>query len=242
MFMLFPGVVTPFWTTNPQDEFHLFSKNVWGLFLLSFASVFEVILVLACVPMAILLPGSISILAFILGQAAIHIICLPMQGPSKVRSKTPTDPETIAKHELLAGERWFFLNGCCVSGHNLQQNVDLLAETFGRPIFAIHNRTYGVLGDLFECILQRAFNLFTEESRVCYEYIKSYCTDPHVKKVVLIAHSQGCIMASQILDQLYVDLPAQAVSKLEVMTLQLIFFQVLTKKGLYIWQCSLSFQ
>ena len=105
---------------------------------------------------------------------------------------------------------------CCVSGHNLQQNVDVLSETFGRPIFAIHNRTYGVLGDLFECITQRAFSLFSEETRISYEYVKAYCMDPEVKKVVLIAHSQGCIMASQILDQMYVDLPNEAVSKLEV--------------------------
>ena len=92
----------------------------------------------------------------------------------------------------------------------------MLSETFGRPIFAIHNRTYGVLGDLFECIIQRSFNLFTEETRVCYEYIKAYLTDADVKKVVLIAHSQGCIMAAQVLDNLYVDLPTEAISKLEV--------------------------
>lgn len=148
-----------------------------------------------------------------------------MQGPPKIWSKRPTDPELIAKYERNAGERWFFLNGCCVSGHNVQQNADVLAETFGRPIFAVHNRTYGVLGDLFECILQSSFDLFTEETRVCYEYVKAYCSDPAVKKVVLIAHSQGCIMASQILDQLYVDLPAEAVSKLEVR----FTFQLLTK-------------
>jgi hypothetical protein len=216
MFTLFPGVLMPFWTTNTQDEMYLWGPNLLGMFLLSFASMFEVVLILLCIPMFLLLPGPVSVMLFISGQLLIHIICLPIQGPSKVWSKTPTDPEVIAKHEALAGERWFFLNGCCVSGYNLQQNVDLLSETFGRPIFAIHNRTYGVLGDLFECIMQRSFDLFTEETRVCYEYVKAYCTDPDVKKVMLIAHSQGCIMASQILDQLYVDLPAQAVAKLEV--------------------------
>jgi hypothetical protein len=217
MFTLFPGVITPFWSDNPQDEFYMGSlTNVFGVCLLSFASIFGVLLIIFCVPLFMFLPGPVSVVIFVLGQAAIHIICYPMQGPSRVWSKAPTDPDTIAKHERCSKERWFFLNGCCVSGYNLQQNVDLLSETFGRPIFAIHNRTYGVLGDLFECIIQRSFNLFTEETRVCYEYIKAYCTDPDVKKVVLIAHSQGCIMASQILDQLYVDLPAAAVSKLEV--------------------------
>lgn len=217
MFTLFPGVITPLWTSNPQDEFYLgWSPNLLGMFLLSFASTFEVVLLILTVPLFIILPSPIAILLFAFGQFLIHVICFPMQGPSKVWSETPTDPEVIAKYERVAGERWFFLNGCCVSGHNVQQNVNVLAETFGRPIFAIHNRTYGVLGDLFECIMQRAFNLFTEETRVCYEYMKAYCADPDVKKVVMIAHSQGCIMASQILDQLYVDLPAESVAKLEV--------------------------
>ena len=207
----------PLCITNPRDEFYLgWGPNLLGLALLSIASVLEVFVVVLCIPMFLFLPGPVSVFLFACGQLLIHIICFPMQGPSKIWSKTPTDPEIIAKHERVAGERWFFLNGCCVSGHNVQQNVDVLAEAVGRPIFAIHNRTYGVLGDLFECILQRSFDLFTEETRVCYEYIKAYCADPDVKKVVMIAHSQGCIMASQILDQLYVDLPAEAVGKLEV--------------------------
>jgi hypothetical protein len=223
MLTLFPGVITPVWTRNPQDEFYVgWGPNVFGLALLSFASVFEVVLLVLCVPMFLLLPGPVSVTLFLSGQFGIHLICYPMQGPSKVWSKTPTDPKIIEQHDRLAGERWFFLNGCCVSGHNLQQNVDVLSETFGRPIFAIHNRTYGVLGDLFECIVQRSFDLFTEETRVSYEYIKAYCADPQVKKVVLIAHSQGCIMASQILDQLYVDLPSESVAKLEVKVLSYI--------------------
>ncbi|TID22450.1 hypothetical protein E6O75_ATG11244 [Venturia nashicola] len=219
MFALFPGVITPFRTSNPQDEFYLgWGPNLMGLFLLSFASVFEVVLLLICVPMFLCLPGPVSVILFFCGQVAIHLICFPMQGSSKIWSKTPTDPRIIKQHDRLSEERWFFLNGCCVSGHNVQQNVDVLSETFGRPIFAIHNRTYGVLGDLFECILQRAFDVFTEETRVCYEYIKSYCVEPDIKKVVVIAHSQGGIMAAQILDQLYVDLPADAIAKVEVYT------------------------
>jgi hypothetical protein len=216
MFTLFPGVILPFWTSNPQDEFYLGGSNLFGLALLSFASVFEVVILFLSIPVFLFLPGPVSLLVFAGGQVVLHIICYALQGPSKVWSKAPTDPEMIRKYKRNAAERWFFLNGCCVSGHNVQQNVDVLAETFGRPIFAIHNRTYGALGDLFECILQRSFDLFTEETRVCYEYVKAYCTDPNVKKVILVAHSQGCIMASQILDQLYVDLPVEAVAKLEV--------------------------
>jgi hypothetical protein len=218
MFGLFPGVINPIFTTNPQHEFYPWGPNLLGLFLLTIASVLEVVVLLAVIPMFLILPGPVSICIFILGQLAIHAVCWPMQGPSRVYSKPPTDPRRIAMHQQFSNERWFFLNGCCVSGHNVQMNVDVLSETFGRPVFGIHNRTYGVLGDLFECIMQRAFDLFTEETRVCYEYMKAYCTDPKVTKVMMIAHSHGCIMASQILDQLYVDLPTDAVKKLEVYT------------------------
>lgn len=215
-----------------------------GLFLLSFASVFEVVLLLVCVPLFLFLPGPVSVLLFFCGQVAIHLICFPMQGPSKIWSKPPADPKISKQHDRLSGERWFFLNGCCVSGHNVQQNVDVLSETFGRPIFAIHNRTYGVLGDLFECILQRAFDLFTEETRVCYEYVKSYCANPEVKKVVMIAHSQGCIMAAQILDQLYVDLPADAIAKIEVRFPSSLGIYCTSDSftGVHIWKRSISFQ
>jgi hypothetical protein len=217
MFRLFLGVMTPFSSSNPRDEFYAGSRaDLLDLLLLAFATVYGILLFLFCVPLFVLLPGPVSVILYIVGRFLLRLICLPLQGPSKVWSKTPTDPKVLAKYARVSGERWFFLNGCCVSGRNLQKNVDVLSETFGRPIFAIHNRTYGVLGDLFECIVQRSLGLVTEETRVCYEFVKAYCIDPNVKKVVMIAHSQGCIMASQILDQLYVDLPADSVAKLEV--------------------------
>lgn len=112
MFTLFPGVILPLWTSNPQDEFYLGLHNSVGLILLCVASVSEAILLVCCVPMFLLLPGPVSIILFICGQIFIHLVCWPMQGPSKVWSKTPTNPEVVAKYERVKGERWFFLNGC----------------------------------------------------------------------------------------------------------------------------------
>jgi hypothetical protein len=48
MFTLIPGVILPVWTSIPQDEFYLgWGPNLFGLVLLSFASVFEVILLVS---------------------------------------------------------------------------------------------------------------------------------------------------------------------------------------------------
>lgn len=50
--------------------------------------------------------------------------------------------------------------------------------------------------------------------RIAYDYVKACLLDPTVTKIVLIAHSQGGIIASMVMDGLFADLPAGAMSKL----------------------------
>lgn len=54
--------------------------------------------------------------------------------------------------------------------------------------------------------------------RVTYSYVKATLLDPTVNKVVIIAHSQGGIIISLVLDQLFTEMPANAMSKLEIYT------------------------
>jgi len=50
--------------------------------------------------------------------------------------------------------------------------------------------------------------------RVAYDYIKACLLDPTVTKIVLVAHSQGGIIASMVMDGLFADLPADIMWKL----------------------------
>lgn len=54
--------------------------------------------------------------------------------------------------------------------------------------------------------------------RVTYSYVKATLVDPTVSKVVLIGHSQGGIIISLVIDQLFTELPASCMSKLEIYT------------------------
>ena len=218
MLNLFPTIFLPFWTTDPRDEFYLTGPNVFGLMALSIASVIPILLLLVALPAFVFLPGFACVLVIAGGTLFIRTVCKPFEGPCLVTSEPPTDEAIIARHHLLNSERWIFLNGCCVTGHALQQNLNLLSETFGRPVQGVHNETWGLLGDIVECIIQRAFGFYSTETRIAYEYVKAYCLDPQVKKIVLIGHSQGGIMASQVLDELFMDLPSELVAKLEVYT------------------------
>lgn len=54
--------------------------------------------------------------------------------------------------------------------------------------------------------------------RVTHSYVKATLLDPTVSKVVLIGHSQGGIIISLVLDQLFTELPVNCLSKLEIYT------------------------
>ena len=53
---------------------------------------------------------------------------------------------------------------------------------------------------------------------MAHSYVKATLVDPTVDKVVLIGHSQGGLIVSLVLDQLFSELPSECMSKLEIYT------------------------
>jgi len=94
----------------------------------------------------------------------------------------------------------------------------MISTIFRRPVTGVHNRTYGLIFDLFECLVQRDFSYMTDDIRVACNKIKETLLDEEVDRVVLIAHSQGGIIISAAVDALCADLPPAAFEKLEVYT------------------------
>ena len=93
-----------------------------------------------------------------------------------------------------------------------------LARTFKRPILGIHNPTFGILFDVIECCLQRTWSYPTLDIRDASAQIVQLLQDPEVKKVVLIAHSQGAIEAGMALDWCFATIGHKELAKLEVYT------------------------
>ncbi|KAF2086615.1 hypothetical protein K490DRAFT_43991 [Saccharata proteae CBS 121410] len=101
---------------------------------------------------------------------------------------------------------------------SLQLTCDRLAATFKRPVTGIHNRSFGMIADVIECIIQRCFAYMTTDVRCCFEVLKLAVLDPEVEKVVAIAHSQGGIVISLTLDRMFAELPTAALNKMEIYT------------------------
>ncbi|PGH13713.1 hypothetical protein AJ80_06218 [Polytolypa hystricis UAMH7299] len=213
---LLPNLWRPYPSNLKSDELSLEPYNFWYLVALALISVVQAVLFLIGLVAFILLPGFISIPVCIAAAGLVWIVCRPIQGPAIVYSNLDgKEPDNFRKRD---DERWVFINGILDGNRGLQRNCNRLALLFGRPIVGIHNPTYGLLGDLIECIVQRAFSYNTFVVRFAYDYIKQCLTDPTARKVVLICHSQGGIITSMVLDLLFADLPIENVSKLEVYT------------------------
>ncbi|KAI8601824.1 hypothetical protein EDD21DRAFT_321156 [Dissophora ornata] len=115
-------------------------------------------------------------------------------------------------------EIWLYVNGICCDQSWLGMNCEMLARIFGRRIIGVYNPTLGPVLDLVDCIYQRCFTQGMEDFRQLYKTTIRELLRPEISKVVLIAHSQGGIIASQVIDRLLVAEDEQTVRKLEVYT------------------------
>jgi hypothetical protein len=99
--------------------------------------------------------------------------------------------------------------------------VDLIHRIFRRPVHAIPNRTYGMIFDLIECVVQRCFSYSTQDTRFVYKKLGEYLDpkiSPEISKLVVIAHSQGGIILSNVVDMLLADIPLENLRKMEIYT------------------------
>lgn len=211
-------ILWPPFTNRRVDELYLFDWTVFALAWFGLWSVVQAPFILIILAVLIIVVIVVGILTW------VHwfIFWRIFQGP--LLQVYPRNlPPSVTPTSQIGKERWVYINGVATGQTILHQNLELLSKTFGtvteyRPILGINNRTYGFLGDIIECILQRSFGFQTSETRLAAPILKDYLQNDDINRVILIAHSQGGILASHILDSLYTNLAGPDLRKLEVYT------------------------
>ncbi|KAL9100758.1 MAG: hypothetical protein Q9163_003907 [Psora crenata] len=211
-----PWIFLPLQTSNPDAELYPSGDSPKEMALQALLLLYEVALLIMFIPALVILPGSVFLILAGVSTAIVYLIAWPMDGSSITRSRM--DGTTRATAEQHRDERWLFVNGCATGHGGLQANVDRISHTFGRAVIGVQNKTYGLVADVLECLIQRVFAYKTTDVRVAYEQVKAVLCDPTVSKVVLIGHSQGGIIISLVVDQLFDQLPSSTMSKLEIYT------------------------
>lgn len=71
---------------------------------------------------------------------------------------------------------------------------------------------------MLECLVQRCLRYSSLDVRTAYQTIEPELFSPQIGKVVIIAHSQGGILTSLVLDRMLAELPRSYLGKLEIYT------------------------
>jgi hypothetical protein len=105
-------------------------------------------------------------------------------------------------------ERWFYINGIGTNGVVARMNSQYLAELFHRPMTVIQNSTNSLAIDLTACVVGKGLKTnpninneysMTEPAVKATSAILDALNAPQTKKVVVIAHSEGTIILSNVL-------------------------------------------
>jgi len=108
-------------------------------------------------------------------------------------------PDHNGNYTTFPEEAWFFVNGIMTNDAVAQVNAALLAELFHRPITLIQNSTSSLLTDLLQCALDKEGWRITESVTKALPAIYDALKDDQKERVVVIAHSQGTIIAAAML-------------------------------------------
>ena len=105
-------------------------------------------------------------------------------------------------------ERWFFINGVATNRAVAEMNAALLSRIFGRSFTVIQNSTNSLALDLAQCVIGKEYktrpNLnsmgtMTEPALKATLAVLAALNQEEVRKVVVVAHSQGTIIMANAL-------------------------------------------
>ncbi|KAF2682562.1 hypothetical protein K458DRAFT_306664 [Lentithecium fluviatile CBS 122367] len=196
------------------DELYPSFPNILALTLHGFLILLQTVF-LVSLPALVLVPVWSAALYMTAVLGVNWAVCRVLNGKETV---VQSSVELGREGEGHESEEWIYLNGVSIGHHWLHSNANRLAFTFRRPVTAVHNRTWGIIFDLLQCIIERNFCYATSDIRRSYAVVKKALLHTEKNKVVLILHSQGGIEGGLILDWLLSELPFDTLHKLEIYT------------------------
>jgi hypothetical protein len=152
---------------------------------------------------------------------------------AKLEMNTSLDADTasdIVKSDVEGAdfqkgkEEWLFINGIAGEAFWVKAACNRIAEVFQREVTGVFNRSEGLLWDMLECagdqnMAGEGSSLVdsTESSRKARSTLKDKLQAASAEQVVVIAHSQGCLLLRSVLQELQKD-EAGLLQKLRVFT------------------------
>ncbi|KAL4879428.1 hypothetical protein BJY04DRAFT_96062 [Aspergillus karnatakaensis] len=213
-----PGLLFPFSSYQRQnlDELAPTPRNMGNAALQIVLSLLQIVFLVSIPVLFICMIPALWIGIYMVGVVWVNkqtCRVLVNRGSSVLVSNYPELDAPEHRHE-----HWIFINGIATGQKWLQMNIDRLGLTFGRKVTGVQNPTAGLVFDIIQCMIQRAFSYPTDDVRKAYSVIRAALLNSKHTKVVLILHSQGGIEGGLIADWLLDEIPQDLLRKLEIYT------------------------
>ena len=117
-------------------------------------------------------------------------------------------PDVYGGFSSFPDEHWFFINGIATNEDVAIFNAAYIAQLFHRPVTVVQNATNSWPVDLFECAIGKGFKddpdsadrkTMTEPAWRAAAAILEALNAGQTRRVIVIAHSQGTIIAANVL-------------------------------------------
>lgn len=113
-------------------------------------------------------------------------------------------PDEYAGFCSFPKEHWFFINGIATNADVARYNSAYLAHLFHRPVTVVNNATCSLPADLLECMLGKGLQFcdktyMAEPAWRAAAAILEALNSEAIDRVIVIAHSQGTIIMSNVL-------------------------------------------
>jgi len=160
-------------------------------------------------------------LAKLLVEDLVSIIIVPigflLMARSTLITRNALEGGQYAQLSLQHEEDWWYVNGIGVNSDLQRENAKHMSRMFSRQIRMFYNPTQGLLFDTFMCMTGLAGHKTHAGKRLLKTLMREFQKNP-TKKIIIIAHSGGCIVTTNVIRHLINTGYMAAVSQLEIYT------------------------
>jgi len=104
-----------------------------------------------------------------------------------------------------SNEHWMFVNGLGIDADIATVNAYHLSRIFKKKIELVYHPTHGAFFDLIESVVGKVSTLLSNPAQYLLAVTKHRLDDHNINKIVIIAHSRGCIIVNEVIEQLLQD-------------------------------------
>ena len=107
-----------------------------------------------------------------------------------------------SKLERMNKKYFIFVNGILTPESLIEVNRNFLQDIFNEPVDILHNASDSLPVDLIESAIGKQYTKLSEPGYVLFTALARRLLDPETEKIIVIAHSQGTIITSNVLKAL----------------------------------------